>query len=432
MSDMNSKMTPTLESWRSGKEDMYERFLSQLNEWPQTGKEPQDGDQDIRFFLELEEKRLRKKGITLLHTVTPTGVPAMQTGKVLGGRLSPYTPDIHYRSGSEELIFRKDGKELYSHRKDVVFYETILNAEEGIETDEDHTCSCPNCGAPSFIRTLVSEGCPYCKTQFVMKDLYPKVVSYYTVETVPPAEEIEAKARRYPIIGAISGGSFALITGIIAGYLNEGIIGILQIVFLTGIMSGIGAFLFYILYSLSLLGRLLKMTAKALPMLPALGSDKKLNDSLSRYDPSFSVGYFSSKAISMFRTYAFSDDPNDLSFYTGREGDDLFGDLVHSSYKGGIGVSSIREEKGIIKTDLVLYLRNYYYREGRIMAADEKIKVSLEHKKDLMVDRSFSLNAVECKGCGGSFKAIYQKNCPYCGREYDIALNDWEMASIKR
>lgn len=431
MSDSKVEMTPTLESWRSPKENIYDRFADELGKWSMDGNEPFDGSQDVRFYLELEEKRLKEHNIEMSYSLEGTGAPPMQTGRVLGGVLTPYNSNVHYRSAVESLSFTRDGETLYKHQKDVVFYETILDAKNEDDLDK-HPYACPNCGSATTIGELLRNACPYCNTQFLMSDLYPKVMSYYAIETVPAPEKIKEKSRKYPLIGAVIGAVAGLYSSIVSDYLTLGIPGILLTLFYMLLCGGIFAFVMYMLYSISLLGKAFKLAGKSLPMLPALGSNKKLNDKLTVYDPSFSVEYFSSKAISLFRGIVFSKDPKELSFYEGRQIGDDFSDLIHCAYKGGVGFSAIQEKEGMIHVALDLYLTDYYDRGNRVKAAEEKIRMVMRHKKDFRVSDSFSITAVECKGCGGSFKATYQKHCPYCGREYDVAIDDWEVVSIQK
>ncbi|MBR2577867.1 MAG: hypothetical protein IKE38_02945 [Erysipelotrichaceae bacterium] len=431
MSETNTEMTPVLESWRSPKENIYDRFTEELGKWSKSGAEPFDASQDVRFCLDLEEKRQRENGIFMSYDMEAIGTPAMQTGRVLGGALTPYNGNIHYRSGIESLSFSKDGNVLYDYRKDVVFYETILDAETDADLD-GHPYACPNCGGATTIGELLRGACPYCGTQFIMSDLYPKVSSFYAIESVPAPEIVKKKAARYPAIGAVIGAAFGLFSGIISDYLKMGFAGILLTLFYMLLMGGIAAFIMYILYSLSLLGRLFIMAGKSMPMLPALGSNKKLNDRLSVYDPAFSVEYFSSKAISLYKAIVFSQNAKELTFYKGPKPDENFKNIIHSDYKGGVGVSLIEEIDGKICVALDLYLTNYYFLNGKVRAKEEKIKLGLRHDKEFKVSDSFSIMSVECKGCGGSFKAAYQKHCPYCGREYDVSLDDWEVVYLKK
>lgn len=42
-------------------------------------------------------------------------------------------------------------------------------------------------------------------------------------------------------------------------------------------------------------------------------------------------------------------------------------------------------------------------------------------------DYGFSIHAIQCKACGGSFDATKEKHCPYCGNEYPI---DGDVVSL--
>ena len=42
-------------------------------------------------------------------------------------------------------------------------------------------------------------------------------------------------------------------------------------------------------------------------------------------------------------------------------------------------------------------------------------------------DYGFSIHAIQCKACGGSFDATKEKHCPYCGNEYSI---DGDVVSL--
>lgn len=54
-----------LKSWESDYSQLFQDFLMDLSEWPDTGKEPNDGDQNIRYYLDLEEQRLKKRNLSM-------------------------------------------------------------------------------------------------------------------------------------------------------------------------------------------------------------------------------------------------------------------------------------------------------------------------------------------------------------------------------
>lgn len=42
---------------------LFEKFTEQLSAWSRTGKEPELGDWNIRAYLDLQEQRLKEKGL---------------------------------------------------------------------------------------------------------------------------------------------------------------------------------------------------------------------------------------------------------------------------------------------------------------------------------------------------------------------------------
>ena len=54
------------------------------------------------------------------------------------------------------------------------------------------------------------------------------------------------------------------------------------------------------------------------------------------------------------------------------------------------------------------------------------------HKADSKINTQFMLSAVKCKGCGASFDATHQKECPHCGREYNLEKDDWVVDNIQK
>ena len=70
------------------------------------------------------------------------------------------------------------------------------------------------------------------------------------------------------------------------------------------------------------------------------------------------------------------------------------------------------------------------YADNRLKRMNERILVRMERKKDALTDPGFSIHAVGCKSCGGSFDAMHVRNCPYCGTQYKAADEDWVITEI--
>jgi hypothetical protein len=70
------------------------------------------------------------------------------------------------------------------------------------------------------------------------------------------------------------------------------------------------------------------------------------------------------------------------------------------------------------------YLTDTYIRRS-VREKDEKIRFVLEKETDAHADPGFSIHRVCCSTCNGSFDAMHQSNCPYCGNPYDLKKKDW-------
>ncbi|MDO5438637.1 MAG: hypothetical protein Q4F09_01190 [Erysipelotrichaceae bacterium] len=431
MNKENVELTPVLQSWRSDREDLFGRFCEELEQWFANGSEPFDGDQDIRYLLDLQEKRLKEHQIEARCRLIPRGTPPMQASKVLSGSLSAYNRSTHYRSFEEELEFFRKGEKLYQHKKDLNVYLSIIEPEKGEKDIGESAVSCPNCGNIAKVSELLQSGCPFCHTHFVYKDLFPKVTNYYAVETVPAPEVIEKKAKQFPLAGAVIGAVFGMISCILAGWLKNGILGFLGALLFSAFTAGIFAFIAYMFYSFLLLGKVLKMAGKSLPMVSAIGSDKKLDKALSAYDPSFNTEYFSGKAMSMFRTIVFSRDPQDLPQYSGGKLDERFADMIHCTSKGAVGVRSINEKDGYLEVELELFLTDFYDRGNKVKRAEDRILMTMRHNAEFRIKDTFTFSAAACPNCGGSFNVLKEKYCPYCHSRFESSREDWEVTSVR-
>ena len=52
--------------WSRSNGSLFEKFAISLEEYTRTGKAPVEGDQDLQYGLELQNKRLNKKGLSIL------------------------------------------------------------------------------------------------------------------------------------------------------------------------------------------------------------------------------------------------------------------------------------------------------------------------------------------------------------------------------
>ena len=83
---------------------------------------------------------------------------------------------------------------------------------------------------------------------------------------------------------------------------------------------------------------------------------------------------------------------------------------------------------------ITFYMDSLHYCDGKIRKKSDKIRMSLRKNIKKPTDLGFSIMAVNCPSCGGSFDAFRSKICPFCGSEYKQENNDWviyEMRNVK-
>lgn len=108
--------------------------------------------------------------------------------------------DMPYENISRDLQFIKGAEVLYQRKVEQVMYEVIAYSPDEQETAH-LMITCPNCGYVSSVDQLAS-GCPYCKTRFRIKDLFPRVINTYFIRSDSIARNI---TQQRVVIGASMG-----------------------------------------------------------------------------------------------------------------------------------------------------------------------------------------------------------------------------------
>lgn len=413
---------------------IFQKFRLGLQHWSRTGKEPVAGDQDMKYYLDLQEKRLKDHGLTMKLELHPDKeVMSMhQTSAMLpivGERFARFKQSLYAQYMTRTVAFEKDSKELYQKEDYLAMYQTILDPEPEDKGLGQTSYVCPNCGSISKLEVLQETGCAYCGTQYLMKDLYPKVTNYYFVDTGSKSESTWGKMKTRILLAA----ACASLIQTAYTMLTDADFGVLlgAVTFLFGF--AFWAFIIYFVYSIWLLIHSGKEAAKAISLVGATaGSKTKITRQLQECDPAFDYEYFEGKALSLARIIMLSRNPEDCVQYQGKALGDRFSDIVDVQYRGGIGVRQIKKTTERVEVELDLYLTNTLYSGGKIKQKNEKIRMCMYHNAAFPVDRSFSIAKVQCPNCGGSFDARKEKCCPYCDQVYDAGINDWIVTEISR
>lgn len=425
-----------LKAYISDYSEMFAEFLQELEAWCENGREPASGDQDLRHYLDLEEKRLKKRGLSMKARLKTFG-DVLQTSKLVSAmsrdpfHLARYSRSQHSQSVEKTISYKRNGQEIYRKKDD---YDVILTIMEAASEEQASIAGmdyvCPACGGISKIRALQEEGCPYCGGHFIMSELFPKVSNYWFNKSVSIPEKFDSDMKKW-IWGTISVVALSFFIYLMFADRRTG----LGLKILKALLGGAfaGAIWGYMLFCGKILFRLGRIAVRGTKV--SLGTRKgkaKIDRFLSQFDPAFSYEYFQGKVLSLVRSIILTDDPSNLPQYGGKALDPEFERYLHINYAGGIGLDHAQVKNGRIMVSLDIFLLNTVDSERGIEERLEKLRVKMEHLAAFRVDPEFSIQRVSCKTCGSSFNALKEKHCPYCGTAYQPEEADWLVTEISR
>lgn len=406
--------------------DLTDEYMKQRS----SGRIPNVITRDMYFCLEKQEQRLSEYGI-LMREEYEFSDEAVK-GSVETSRRNnstPFSGFTAYRETVRTTEFYRDDEKALHRREPVTFYSVIVDREGS----EDVAVNCPNCGAVTMASQL-QKGCPYCGTHFEMSELFPRISSCFSVNGI--VERIGFEGRLKKAFLGIAAASFVLL--LIFLFVTEGndpempvALLILKNTFYSALMSGVLTFASYMCYSLFLLGKLFWEAGKALPMLGANSSRRRLKALMEKYDPYFFVRIFEGKLVSLLQAVLFSNDRDDLSIYEGHDDLSDFDALLDMDYRGAFKLRDFALRDTRISVLLEVFTENIYA-EKHLRRRMERILVRMERSADAVTDTGFSVHAVKCKSCAGSFDAMHARCCPYCGNEYHATESDWVITQIRK
>lgn len=398
-----------------------DRFIDAYHKWS-TDHTIQDVSSEFAFYLKRKETRLKEKGLEIEEDFA-------HVKDEIGGTISkeqyPYIAKIEYREAKHHLKYFRNGKIIKQYKEPVNVYGTVLDKFD----DRDEEVICPNCGHPSK-RSLLGNGCPYCKTYFELPPTYPYVTSFYSVPGVVERATLMDKVKVITLVPAIIVGltMFALYMRM---YSDVAIIFRLLIsCFYAVFMGGLTAFVVYLGYSFLLLLKLFIEAGRALPLLSGLKTKKKVLEKMREYDQDFSYEYFEGRVITLLRQICFSNNYKELSIYRGDDDLSSFQNLIDISYRGASKLLDLKEVNGILKLTMKVFLTNTYYKNN-IKRKDESFIVTIE-KDAAAKELGHDLCHIKCQNCGGSFDGLHYKSCPYCNTPYDLVHDDWVISGIRK
>lgn len=412
-------------------EGVYKRFVDEFSQWCSTGKTPFIASLDLGYAFDLQRERLRRKGVTINSVYNLRGGFLDDIGYAWSlndpGR---YKSQILYRSYVNMTEYKIGGKTAYRKKEKQILYLMVTRLEN---QNVNLGCCCPSCGAVSDIRTLLM-GCPNCGTRFIMDDLFPKVTNFFVLPDYAETKtSISHAIKKWVLagmaIGAVIGSVVSIFNGnyadaeelITSAFINAG----------KGLLFG--AFGGYIGWAIAKLAFMTGNAAKNLPYLaPNLTARKKLPELMASIDKNFSYEYFVGTILSLLKTMIFCDDYQNLAIYEGAPIQNTFKDIIDVQYKGGIKLNSFEVKGQYCYVGITVYTTAFYEKEGKITQKAEQFNMTVCQNINSLANTNFSIKSVVCKGCGGSFDATREHNCPYCGNAYHLGDDDWVVLSFHK
>lgn len=406
--------------------DKLSTFVNTLGSAIRDGKTISFADNDIGHVLQLQNERLKKKGLVMDYVV-------YDRDKNRHATVGSQWKDAHYESfvcneqyGVKRTI-TKNGQKIYSDNKRNTLYTTITDVINGVHPNAETVC-CPNCGSVSTIAQLQG-GCPSCGTRYKMDDLFPKVTGYYFLEDVAIAGNEFIKGMVISAgIAYVFNFFIMLISLLISG---EG--SFLKVILGMVVLVPLSIFLGYVLFSIFMMVRLIAVgSSQSSGKWGTIGSRTKFEEKMKTICPEFSYEYFTSKAISLIKTAIYSENEQELMFYKGGPLDPKFKDVIDLNYGAALGLESFTEENGFVTVAAKAYFDVLYATDNGIKFQRDMYGAVFRRRTDIPVDMGFSMTKIQCPACGSSFNAMKNKVCPYCGNIYDIESDDWVLVRLER
>ena len=414
--------------WDKSGDSIFEKFAAQLEEYTRTQTPPSYGNQDVQYYLELWQKRLKSKELQLEYDFIPRGLFADKSPIKKSWSDDKYINQMECRTCKLTRTLYRNGEKVYKKGQNETFYETITFSKDGNAVLEE-LYTCPNCGAISKVKEL-QKGCNYCGTYFEIRDLFPKVTNFYSVKD-DSGTETEIKK---DIIKFVIPSILIAVIGYSCYFLfqeRNPVLAIIQGIFAGGIF---GIIFGYVAWAISKLTSLFIGAGRTLGMLVnSAGSGKRFVNFMKQYSPEFSFEYFAGKGVSLLKMIIYTEDVTELPNYVGKPIGNLFSDIVESSYSGAVALKKECEVKGkYVYVTVEVYMEDIYDKNGHIYKKKDKFRLHLYRSIDRPINYNFSIKEIQCKSCGSSFDATKQRTCPNCGTGYEIGDDDWVVTAIEK
>lgn len=410
-------------------EKILKGFIVELNSSDiGNGKYPQAASIDLKYTAELQRKRLNEKNANIIYDYDTEKNPLHNVAYKLD-KDTRYITRMPFYIMDSQTEYSLNGKVKKKDKQLKTMYANVIWLKNQ-KTDESYCC--PNCGAVSSVKKLLG-GCPYCKSKFIMSDLFPKITNYYDRRA---KETINSSVLPFSLLGI-------LIVLVIYGFFSYDTITeafasdnmtqkIIQGVLLLG-CAVIGALLGYIL---RIAANILFVLLKTIVFLPSLfrliKTKRKLPEFMRQFEENFTLDHFMGKLIYMIRTMVYSDDYDNCAIYCGEPIENRCKNIIDMSYYGFVNMNNCYIENDYAYVDIDVRMYTIYCNKHSISKKSDIFNLLLCKSIHAESDYGFSIHKIECKNCGASFDATREKHCPFCESGYNLPDYDWVLKKFRK
>lgn len=397
---------------------IYDRFAKGLNAWYRQEELPEDADGDIAYFLKLQRERLRNKGLQMEKRVVPTKGTGYGTGKRSRKSLW-YTTDMFFEQVSGTLAFHNANETVFEQQSEMTMYEIVAHTPDTTRADQIRV-TCPQCGAVNAALKL-EEGCPYCGTRFRIRDLFPRVVNFFFIKT----KSIASYKQIFTQTMTLSMASVFIITLFHNIFTNfRALPSMLFNSFMMALLAG--GMIGYLVGDARLLAAVFDRDGmKHISLLKWTSSKRKITNTMLKYDKNFSFDKFEGQLVALVRMAVLAEKPENLACYAAGTRDAQFADILEMTYTNGLCLNKLWLEGDQMHMSIRTWWINYYENDGKIKKCGDCIDTVFVKNISRQEEPGFSITSVFCPDCGGSFDAVRQRICPYCGKEYHMENESW-------
>ena len=397
---------------------IYDCFAKGLNAWYRQEELPEDADGDIAYFLKLQRERLRNKGLQMEKRVVPTKGTGYGTGKRSRKSLW-YTTDMFFEQVSGTLAFHNANETVFEQQLEMTMYEIVAHTPDTTRADQIRV-TCPQCGAVNAALKL-EEGCPYCGTRFRIRDLFPRVVNFFFIKT----KSIASYKQIFTQTMTLSMASVFIITLFHNIFTNfRALPSMLFNSFMMALLAG--GMIGYLVGDARLLAAVFDRDGmKHISLLKWTSSKRKITNTMLKYDKKFSFDKFEGQLVALVRMAVLAEKPENLACYAAGTRDAQFADILEMTYTNGLCLNKLWLEGDQMHMSIRTWWINYYENDGKIKKCGDCIDTVFVKNISRQEEPGFSITSVFCPDCGGSFDAVRQRICPYCGKEYHMENESW-------